>query len=127
MKKITLICILLVSFTTHAFSQEGEKEEKCPQVSITTSPSVVNVGEVEVFTVNVSWDNEKEIQQIEYLWEVENGEIVDGQGTKTISVKKSGETTTATVELKELPRNCVSRFTEAGLACKLKPKPKLLD
>ena len=101
--------------------------EECPSVSITAPSAVVRPGEKAFFNVNLLWKTKKQ-RKIEYVWSIDKGEIVNGQGTPTIEVKfpEDDTTTTAIVNLKGLPKQCNSIFSDTGVVCAC-VNPELVD
>jgi len=61
---------------------------ECADVSVTGPSGLVQAGETMTFTANVSGGN-----VATYNWEVDNGEIISGQGTNTITVQTTPEMT----------------------------------
>ncbi len=70
------------------------QENNRPPVSVTGSPGVVKSGETIIFTANVSGGNQTDFT---YNWTIDKGNIIEGQGTPTITVDTDGlENTTVT-------------------------------
>lgn len=103
MRKILVASIFVLTFCAFAFGQTDEKIV-CPKISIHISELVVGAGEKTNFTANINASNS---DKLEYQWSVDRGIIVDGQGTKTITVQAdSYDGITAGVEIKGLPESC---------------------
>jgi hypothetical protein len=93
-----------------------------------TGGGVISRDEPLTFTVSVS--DEAKYPNIEYLWAVSQGEIIEGQGTKTIKVKRTGsngENITATVEVNGLPDNCEKTNSETAPTNCFPSRPRLFD
>lgn len=102
MKKIIFITIFILSFSAFAFGQKSN----CPTVSVTAPSYSIQPGETATFTATVSGI---ETSKIEYLWSIDKGNIVEGQGTSAVTVSTEGladSTLTATVEIKGFPQGC---------------------
>lgn len=116
--------------TENSATVQKTKQVDCPAISVTTPKRFVSPGEVSTFTVKVNWGG-NESSPLEYRWMVDRGEILDGQGTPTISFKHKnvGESVTGTVVItKGLPDPglCLDTASEAaGILDKL--KPNLID
>ena len=71
----------------------------CPSVSV-AAPYEVEAGKTAVFTANISGGS---LDTVTYDWTVSNGEIINGQGTPSITVatvrKMAGNKITATVKI----------------------------
>lgn len=98
------------------FSQADEKVSQCPVLKITHPPVVLSAVD-EPWTFSVEIGSEFETSNIEYVWKTEGGEIVNGQGTKSIKAKlnKCENLLKATVEIKGLPSACPSTGSETGV------------
>lgn len=121
MKNILFIIVLIILSSFSVFAQTEQKSEKssCPAISITPPPAMVRPGELQTFTANLDW-KDKGATEIEYVWEVDVGKIVSGQGTPTISVSTDPSadiTVNATVLIKGLPEECPNSATDAGIVC----------
>lgn len=77
---------------------------ECPMINVTSSKETVYKGETFEFTAELNGGSQDEPT---YNWAVENGVIIEGQGTTKIRVQVlSGETVTATVEIGGLCASC---------------------
>jgi hypothetical protein len=115
MKQTFLITILFLVLSLKTFSQADGKISQCPVLKI-TGPSTVVLPE-DPWTFSVEIGGEFENSNVEYVWKTEGGEIVSGQGTKSISAKldKCGHLLKATVEIKGLPLACPNTVSETGV------------
>jgi hypothetical protein len=119
MKRILFIFFFVFLFHCGLAAQTG-----CPGISI-SGPSGVSVpGDTITFTAAV--DTKGEALKLEYLWSTEAGEIVSGQGTNAITVKVSGVSISATVEIKGLPEGCPNLWTEHSIGDP-SPQPELIE
>lgn len=115
MKRFFGAWIFLSAFCLASFAQT-DRPESCPQIDVRGPSGIVAPGETMTFTVNVTgFSSEKLV----YKWTISTGEIVNGQGTPTITVKTSrefgGTTPTATVEISGLPKGCPATDSEATI------------
>lgn len=84
---------------------------ECPTISVTSSKKTVYKGETVEFTVDVNGGSQTDIN---YNWTVENGTIIEGQGTSKIKVQiSSGETATAIVDIGGLCESCPTSDSES--------------
>ncbi|HXH69690.1 MAG TPA: hypothetical protein VNI60_05000 [Pyrinomonadaceae bacterium] len=84
----------------------------CADVSITGPSGLIKAGETMTFTANVSGGN-----VATYNWSVDNGEIISGQGTNTITVQTTATTTgnvTATLNTTGDCPECARTVTGIG-------------
>jgi hypothetical protein len=109
MKFVSLIVGVLL-FAAVSFGQ-------CPSVKVTGPMGITNPGEKIEFRVDVGVVGPR----LQYVWEVDKGRIVTGQGTDGIVVEAdksiAGNSILATVEVSGLPTGC-DRFASeyAGIA-----------
>lgn len=110
MKRTVFITILILAGFFSAFGQTNEKP--CPAVSVKNTIPVRTYPVI--FTAEISGEDEK--SNIEYLWKVEDGKILKGQGTKRLTVlyyeKYDEINTVATLEIKGFPENCQNVVSE---------------
>lgn len=123
MRKILVASIFVLMFCVFSFAQESN----CPEVKITGPWAVVRANETATFTVNVTDKNGRDLE-LEYIWSIDGGKIVEGQGTQVLSVAVGNEEFSyATVKIKGLPQGCEDTFTE-NLGCQIGiPEAKLID
>lgn len=101
MKIILISSIFIIAFSFNIFAQE---KTVCPIIEVSGGGRPLAY-ETVLFTVNV--DTKGKELKLEYVWSVDNGKIVQGQGTQTITVELSErDGITATVEVKGLPEGC---------------------
>ena len=100
MNRLILVSVFIVLFSYASLAQTGKVI--CPTVSVQSLPVALRTGENATFTASVSNITEK----TEYVWAVDSGKIVEGQGTPTITVARKDEEITAEVELLGIPKEC---------------------
>lgn len=109
MKRIIFIKILLL-FCGAGFAQANEKI--CPTISLNNTIPI-NAVPVE-FSVKAS--EEIKNYEIEYVWEIEDGKLISGQGTQSIRViyfeRYDAINTIAKLFIKGLPEECNANFSE---------------
>ncbi len=100
---------------------------ECPTVSVTGPPDVVQPGETMTFTANVSGGSQ---DSVTYSWRVDQGTIIEGQGTPVITVSTEGlEDTTvmATVDVGNLCETCTNNTaSDTGVVAGI-PDARLID
>ncbi len=124
MKQIIFTTILFLVFSFSDFAQS--ETSSCPKIDV-SGGGFVKSGEPMSFTVNISEDAKP--VNLEYIWTVSKGKIVNGQGSQTITVDTAGlqdTGITATVEIKGLPQNCPNAFSEYSFGDPA-PSPLLID
>ncbi len=124
MKQIIFLTILALVFSVSAFAQT--EKSPCPEIDV-SGGGVVSPGEPIYFTANVQGVTDD--SKIEYIWTVSAGKIIEGLGTPTIKVDRSGSSEmglTATVEIKGLPENCANTASESYYQCIIL-RPKWID
>jgi len=104
MKQIIFTAILIFAFCFAAYAQTNENS--CPIIDVISPAGVVEPTEPVSFIAEVGKETEK--FNIEYIWTVKGGKILEGQGTKSIKalMDECGDTLTATLEIKGLPQTC---------------------
>lgn len=121
MQKTAFTIFFIFAFSVFTFGQSTN----CPTISVTGPPTVVQVGETATFTVSISG---KSIYNPQYVWSVSSGEIVEGQGTETLTVLiTSDSTVTATVDVKGLPEGCANTDSESAPMGCLRSSPSMFD
>lgn len=88
---------------------------ECPDSINITAPPTVNPGERMTFTANVVGGTQ---QTLTYNWSVDQGTIVEGQGTPSITVDTTGLSNTtvrATVDIGGLCETCPRTASETGV------------
>ncbi len=105
MRNLFLASILVFTFCICSFAQT-DRSAPCPSFEVLGQTDTPIPGDNITFTANIiNYD----ASNLTYNWTVSAGEIIQGQGTATISVStKKGEdiNTIATVEVMGLPKNC---------------------
>lgn len=108
----------MLSFSSFLFAQTNESEKglNCPSLSVTPPPAAVAEGENVEFTANLVGEVDK--YKISYVWSVDSGKIISGQGTPRIIVSTEGlsdTTVNATVEIIGLPEECPNSASDATI------------
>lgn len=119
MKNIPIVLIVILALT-FATSAQTNQSLSCPTVDV-SGGGIPLPGETVSFTANVDTKERTDLQ-IEYVWTIENGKIISGQGTQTITVEQnsSDENITVTVEIKGFPEGCLNTDSDT-LGCGLRP------
>ena len=109
---------------TGVFAQKGSGQA-CPDISITGPAGIDERGDPHRFNIVFS---EKLPENARIVWTVSSGEILEGQGTKTIAVYhvERGESVTATVTVEGLPKEC-AHTASASTSPDEGPPPRLVD
>lgn len=125
-RNILYISIFILSFGFTALGQD----ESCPVINLQVPPFDPGPNGTGVFSVVVSKDSKDPLnfykgeKELEYFWTVENGRIISGQGTVSITVQfNSAMSITAAVEVKGLPENCPDMASATGI---YDPPPKAI-
>lgn len=121
------VCILFLNFLALSLSaQDKPIVDACPVLSVIEPAAAVEAGENLIFTAEVKGGS----SDIIYSWTVDQGEIINGQGTPTITVSTKGlenETVNASVSISGgFLDECKSEASGAGVVTS-KPKPVLVD
>lgn len=112
MKQIIFTTILILVFSFSVFAQN--ENSLCPTINV-SGGGVTAPDEPLTFSAFVS-DSAK-YPNLEYLWTVSNGTIIEGQGTATIKTEipeSDGRNITATVQIKGIPENCANTASETS-------------
>lgn len=116
MLKLLFVAIFISCLSFGVVAQENK--QACPSISVAGPTSIVFYGNNAVFSANLDARDVSNINgaNITYQWAVSEGEIVNGQGTSSISVRVPSESTNnnlrTTVTITGLPRGCVSEAKE---------------
>ncbi len=102
----------------------------CGDLEIRAPQSSVSPGESLTFSAEVNGGDQNQ-QDITYTWSVDKGEIISGQGTRSITVSTTGlddETVTATVNTSssDTTCNCDKTQSETGIVAG-SPRARLFD
>ena len=110
MRKLLLIALLV--FPPLVIGQQAS-DPRCPQISVMGPSGIPDFKKPIVFVATVG----DEMQKFNptYVWTTSTGEIVDGQGTLTVSVLHNDPrfSLTVTLEVKGLPEHCPNAASEA--------------
>jgi hypothetical protein len=121
-----MFVLFICSYVFAQADKSKDKEIECPDISITGQPTAVASGEIQKFTLTINGKDIDE-EKIKIVWSVDNGKIVNGQGTKTLSVtntENTDETITVTAEV--TIGECQLSASETGIICNC-PEPILID
>jgi hypothetical protein len=126
MRKLLKTSILVFAFCFCAFAQTNNTLP-CPTLSVTGPPGISVPDEPITFTASIG--EEAKDYEIEYNWTIHGGEIVEGQGTTSVSVLRNvqGQSLMVTVNVSGLPDGCSNTASESASACGLLPQPTQID
>lgn len=116
MKDLLFISTLILTFCGGAFAQTNETLP-CPTIDVLGPVDVTSFDEPVIFNAKVNQQAPK--LNLKYSWSVQNGEIIQGQGTLTIKVlqKDFGVSLTATLEITGLPKECAVTASASAPMC----------
>lgn len=121
MRKVAIAVISVLIFSTSVLAQT--ESVICPSISVDGPEMSVPAGVPVTFTAVVI-NTEK--YNIKYEWSVDEGEIIEGQGTAKIKVRTGVEPTRATVAIIGLPSGCEYTASDTTVSyCSI--PPVLLD
>lgn len=128
MKKLVFISLFVLLMSSFVFAQtnEAKNQKKCPTIAVASPPSAVLPGEIMTFSLEI--DGEYDEEKLKIKWSVDGGTIVQGQGTKILSVintEGKDETITVTANV-NIGEGCQLSASETGITvvCAL---PRLFD
>jgi hypothetical protein len=101
-----------LAFCAALFAQTNENSS-CPKVTVDGPSGTVKPGETVTFTATVEPTSPD--KKLIYNWTVDAGEIIEGQGTSTITIKPPSKldwSLTTIVEIKGLPEGCPNGESE---------------
>lgn len=105
-KAIILICLMnFIMPNTHA---QNRDTIQCPELRI-TGPNNDIITDGKDATFSVAMQKKFESSNLTYNWALNNGTIINGQGTKSITVdtkELAGQLIIASVEISGLPVMC---------------------
>ena len=105
---------------------QTEENSPCPSLEIYGPSGIVKDGDTITYTASLSMEPEN--FRVRYEWTVENGEIIRGQGTTSITIQPRSENVIATVEVYGLPENCgILTATETALCTLTDPEPEKIE
>ncbi|HEX8737670.1 MAG TPA: hypothetical protein VF721_20225 [Pyrinomonadaceae bacterium] len=108
MSRIIFITILIFAFCAAAFAQA--EKDVCPAIKISI-PDYLEINETAFAVAEAG----KEIKKynVEYVWTVQRGKLLEGQGTRKIKIlRETSDQVTITLEIKGLP-DCPNIFSES--------------
>lgn len=114
MKKILSLVFIVIILTASIFGQSDN--QTCPKIEIIGPTAAIREGDIMTFSVSPKTriKNEKAI----FIWSVNYGKIIKGQGTSEIEVDTNGiddTVLTATLQISNLPLGCKNSFSEIGV------------
>ena len=108
MKQIIFTAILISAFCLAASAQANENP--CPSISLSGPAGLTQPGETVLYVAEIGKEAEK--YNIEYIWTVENGKIIEGQGTNSLKFlpNEGGNEISSTVrlEIRGFPKQCTN-------------------
>lgn len=119
MRHAHLIILLILAIALTSYAQSAESA--CPKFSVLGPSGITQPGEDVYFTLQFEGDFNP--YKVDLEWKVENGQLMEGQGTSTIRVassKHGGEDIKAVVVLKGMREGCE---TEASETAPIAPLP----
>lgn len=115
MSKLCISAFFIIAFCTFTIAQTEENAD-CPTLYVTGPAGIVMLNDVSRYTATV--DAKGRVLNLEYIWSVSTGEIVSGQGTPSIEIKRSELSgLTATLEVKGFPAGCANTASETSFMC----------
>lgn len=115
MRKLLFASIFIFSFSFIAFGQVSP----CPVINLIGPASVPEPNGSAIFSVFVLKDPKDPLglykgeEELEYIWTVEKGKIIGGQGTPSITIEVDSQLSSrATIEVEGLPKHCQNKATE---------------
>jgi hypothetical protein len=116
--------LLPITFALFLFPCFAQKNATCPQIKVISPDGKFMPGDEMPFSVSLG--EEAKNLNLEYVWEISNGEIIKGQGTTAIIISTAGLAGTpvvTTVEIKGLPQNCANKFSGRSFVNEKLPFP----
>lgn len=113
MKRLFFICIFLLIAVAPCVAQT--EKPACPKIRVIGPRGISNPGDTITFVADVSGNE----SSLKYEWTVDQGTIIEGQGTPAIFVtSRKGDTNIkATVRIDGIPSGCENSAVEmAGIA-----------
>ena len=123
MKRTVWVLTFLLSVCAYAAGQ-STKGPDCPTISVTGPSGIIKKGEIAYYTANVGAT--KQNYKMEFVWGIESGTIVSGQGSTHIGIANVERAQTVTLEIKGLPMGCPNRASESAPWCPA-PQAEKLD
>lgn len=114
MKQILHLFLFGFLFVNFLYAQSDS--QKCPSISIEGPSGAPRAGDKIPFKLNIG--NYFDTSNLKYIWSVDNGKILSGQGTHSIIIDQSGldiTSLTATVTITGLPESCPNTYSESSV------------
>jgi|GEM_PF-3115359 len=130
MQNLLLITIFVLISWLPISAQEQSAPLACPKIWFTGPAGLIGWRDSLTFTLEI---DTKEPEKLRYLWSASSGRIIEGQGSRVITVKgdpKSkcdGLNVTATVEIEGLPPSCPNSASETVAVSDGCGSPQLVD
>lgn len=119
------ICVILAVFVFSALmSAQNAENYPCPQISVDGPSGFVERGRLAIFSAHFRGIDKR--LKLRYKWSVSTGEIVSGQGTKTIAVRQPDEPIAVTFDVIGLSAGCAHLASETEIVDR-GPQPIRLD
>ncbi len=114
MKRFIYIILFILFICSFAFAQTAETniKSKCPSISIAGPPIAVKAGETQTFILTINGEYDEKALKIEWLTDV--GTIVNGQGTKILTVINNDDDTITVTANVYAGNGCVLTAVESG-------------
>lgn len=112
MKQLIFILFIIVTVASIVTAQN---ENGCPTITVSGPNRIVNQDGSMEFTAELS--KEAERYKTEYVWTVKKGDLINGQGTKKISVKPKNEDSLiaeVVFTVNGFPTNCPNSVSESA-------------
>lgn len=122
MSKSLLLVFLIFIITIAVSAQTGT--ENCPTLSLSGPIAAVKDGDSAVFSITVTGKVDQ--NKLSFKWNIENGTINAGAGTREITVTVSGKTK-ATVDVGGIDEVCGKTASMVVKYGNVKPSPMLFD
>ncbi|MEZ5344853.1 MAG: hypothetical protein R2681_04770 [Pyrinomonadaceae bacterium] len=114
MRNLLIAAISILLWNSLLFAQTVQNP--CSKIHVVEPVNTANPGENLSFSVSIPAEINK--SGLKYVWSINQGKIVEGQGTSELKVSTDGlvdTTVTATVSISNLPKNCAPDHSGSGL------------
>ena len=118
------LMILVLSAIQFSIAQTENFNENCPTIAVSGPLMGIKTGETASFSVSIS--SETDAKKVQYVWTVEGGNLVSGQGTNRITAEISGDAV-ATIDLKGIQKGCSGKASFTVAAGEVKSSPIFFD
>jgi hypothetical protein len=112
--KTLLFISILVFFSSFSVLSQTDETSNCPIINLLGPAGIVAPNETATYLVTLDMKGQE--LKLEYIWSISESEILQGQGTKSISVKQPlSQSLTVTIEIKGFPEGCSNTFSENAI------------